>query len=605
LFKPIVKKINLGAISKELLAVAASKGINVDTLDFEILKVNTYYKIVQKTSWKPVAKEQLAKLLEEKNLINPSLLITQDYHVKIFHKESAEPTTFKPIISFGANPNKTFVKAVIKSESKFGRIDNKFQINIYNEINKRKLKNGIMIGVLDKELIKGIKELLRTIIEDRGLKNDVDLIAAKGINQVNGTPDSVEYLYLQKEQEGERNYVDPVEKDEMILTYTKATPSMCGRGCDGSVLYPKKVEVAFPNGISHDATIYKNIDKDMECFFAAKGGYVAKNQDGFSIQNSVSLKEASFKGSGSIYGKDEKSISVNISESDSALDAISSGVKLDVQSVDVAGSVGGNAKINAEAVKIGSQTHRNSVIEADMAEVHLHRGNLKTKEADINILETGKIEAQIARIKKALGGEIIAKEVTIDELVSNVKITASQSVTIKTISGEGNKIRISAEAGQDDNKIAQIKESIKIKHEEIEALKVNQKEISQKLIEEEPRRKKFQQKLIAAKKAGQKPPVAVMAKVREYLRYEEELKNFDANLASIQNDIKAYEDEMHAISKMAFDAVINCDGHWDGHTEIVFVHPESGVEYRLVPTAHETNIKLQDLGDGNAQITFD
>lgn len=98
-------------------------------------------------------------------------------------------------------------------------------------------------------------------------------------------------------------------------------------------------------------------------------------------------------------------------------------------------------------LKIDAQTHKKSEIHvSETANVHLHRGNLKAKDAHINILESGKVEADTIHIQKMMGGEIIGRVIHIDTLYSNARIIALESITIQKIEGDGNNLIIDAHA---------------------------------------------------------------------------------------------------------------------------------------------------------------
>ena len=178
-------------------------------------------------------------------------------------------------------------------------------------------------------------------------------------------------------------------------------------------------------------------------FYATQSGYVKRQNGIFSISHELRLKGASFKDTGSIETGSDKEIHVKINHEDDSKDAVGSGVNIDVQTLDVKGTIGSNTKIQACDVTIGAQTHKRSQIEVqENATIHLHRGDLKAKNATIEILEAGKIEAQTVRITKMMGGEIIADHVIIDTLYSNANITALKSITIQSIVGDGNNLII-------------------------------------------------------------------------------------------------------------------------------------------------------------------
>ena len=77
-----------------------------------------------------------------------------------------------------------------------------------------------------------------------------------------------------------------------------------------------------------------------------------------------------------------------------------------------------------------------------VANSELQGGDLRAKEANIDVLEGGTIEGDIVRIKKMLGGEIIARKVYIETLFAHGKIIAFESIEVDNIEGEGNTLSI-------------------------------------------------------------------------------------------------------------------------------------------------------------------
>ncbi|OYZ56656.1 MAG: hypothetical protein B7Y17_06765, partial [Sulfuricurvum sp. 24-42-5] len=347
--------------------------------------------------------------------------------------------------SIAFNKYRTKIVAVIDPASTLP-LKKGIQEYLKETIYRKKLRNGYLVGITDQTLDQEIKALLLKIQKEGPLKEPYRLPIATFYSPTLPVNDNIILHY--KKIQRENNLVDGVAVDDLIFEYIFAINGIDGRSCTGEHIHVGEPLIRYGHAIGIDSqTMRAEEDHHSIRFYATKSGFVERKNGLFTISQDLHLKSASFKSTGSLEAGSEKEINIKIGAGEEGDDAVGSGVNIDVQTLDVKGTVGSNTKIQACEVTIGAQTHKKSLIEVEEnATIHLHRGNLKAKNATINVLEAGTVEAQTVYVKNMSGGEIIAQRVIIDVLYSNAKITALESIEIKSIEGNGNELIINPRA---------------------------------------------------------------------------------------------------------------------------------------------------------------
>jgi hypothetical protein len=125
------------------------------------------------------------------------------------------------------------------------------------------------------------------------------------------------------------------------------------------------------------------------------------------------------------------------------LDSLGEGVELTSETIHINGHVGAKSTLRAVNLTIDGATHKDSSQEAKFATINRHKGRLRCHSAKITLLEGGEVHATNVEIENSLGGTVYAENVTIQNVKSNLKVYASNSITIKRVSGEDNLFKIS------------------------------------------------------------------------------------------------------------------------------------------------------------------
>jgi len=582
-------------VLNELKNIAQQEHLPLEAIDFDLLSYQTQYKGVVDEEWQAIDGDNLEDVTTEVEIRSKIFLLRQEYQIEI--RPAVQHPHFDLRFSMAFNKYRTKIVAVIDPSSKLP-LKKGIQEYIKETIYNKKLRNGYMVGITDKTLSQEINALLLKIQKEGPLKEPYRLPIATFYSPVLPIDDNLILHY--KKIQRENNLVDGVNIDDLIFEYTFAVEGMDGRSCTGEHIQIAEPLVRYKSAIGIDPqTMRAEEDHQSIRFFATKSGYVARKGGLFTVSQDLHLKSASFKATGSLEAGSEKEININIGAGEEGDDAIGSGVNIDVQSLNVKGTVGSNTKIQACEVTIGAQTHKKSLIEVEEnATVHLHRGNLKAKNASIQILEAGTVEAKSVYVKNMSGGEIIAERVIIDVLYSNAKITALESIEIKSIEGNGNELIIDPRAIPSYyDQITALEGELARKQFE---LKQKGKEYLDKEIalkEHHTRIQRTIDNIAAAKRENREPLKADNVRVMQYKNAVETLKNEEIMIKAHEEAIHAVERKLEQLYDADLHAVVTHHKEYDGHTRIQFIDPKTHKVHAISPNGRVTNVKLHKEGD--------
>jgi hypothetical protein len=298
-------------------------------------------------------------------------------------------------------------------------------------------------------------------------------------------------------------------------------------------------------------------------------------------------------------------VKINIKEADVFKDAIGPGMSVETSELNIQGNVGSGARIKANKLDIGGQTHKTATLEAKDAHIVVHRGFFTGEKIEVDRLEGGKIVADNVHVKQAIGGEIIAKEVVIDELSSNVSIISSDKIEIKELKGQDNKFIIDPAVTKEFN------ESIEKINKEIQDLRLKLKPIPKQLEERKrliaktkPTVEMVKEKIEELKADGKTPPVTLLGKIKEFQTmvnsYNDMLKNYKNQKDRI-TDLKS---DLNEVQLKVFSARIINHSPWLEYNEIKFklISPELEIVYNTKDHEIIREISLQQIGDEEFRI---
>ncbi|MDD3060732.1 MAG: FapA family protein, partial [Sulfurimonas sp.] len=239
-------------VAKELLSIASSYDVKVDTLDFNLLDVQTYIRMndgSRETEWEEITYDALYNLDEETQLLHPYFQIKQTYEIEIFSIDTDPFEKFKAAVGANATKCKIYLSISAGSELTYSP---RFEQDLLNFINKRKIRSGILINIFDEMLQDAISKINAYVKVEEQIKyeqNETYLIAQSYEPTI--TTDDALLLHYDKKQKidehqkvdyAARGFIKSVMQDEVLIEYIKARAGKPGRNCRGEFMKPKEPE---------------------------------------------------------------------------------------------------------------------------------------------------------------------------------------------------------------------------------------------------------------------------------------------------------------------------------------------------------------------------
>lgn len=582
-------------VVQDLKKAALEQRVPVDALDFDLFSYETYFKETTDEEWQRLRESDLLSQTTEIEVRSPHFLLRQEYQI---HIRLQKPHPYLNLnFTIATDKTKSKVIVIIDPTSKIP-LKKGIQEWIKEAIIRKMLRHGLLIGLYDQGLDREINRLIIKIQKEGPLAFLYRLTIGEFFLPILPINDKVILHY--KEANKTNSLIEGVSPGDLILEYILPKYGRDGRACTGEHIAVPDPSTKYANYIVIDPeTVRSEQDEESIRFFASVSGFVERKQGIIFISQELQIESASFKKTGSIETGLDKDVSLKINKKVSSEDAVGMGVNIDVLKLDVSGTIGSNSKIQACEVNIGAQTHKRSQINvSEIANIHLHRGNLKAKEANITILEAGKVEADIIRIQKMMGGEIIAREIHIDTLYSNARVIALESITIQNIEGDGNNLIIDPHAIESyHDKITELEITIRDK---TSRLQIESKEfIARKLTlkEKSSRIKEIQERVLVKQKKGELPLKADLVRLQQYKAESESLHEFAEKLKEVETDIQLIGEKLEQLYEADLHAIITHYGVYNGHSRILFIDPKTHQEHSISPEGKVTKVRLKKEND--------
>ncbi len=593
-FTPVIRTSH--SIPHSLLEFAKERKLATKSIDFELLSFSTLLQREGEKSYELISDPSVITLEE---LHNPLTSIKQEYSIKI------KPKSTKTSISLVLNVNKLKTKASIKIlKTSLFKKSNSLLKDLRDMIYREKLRHGLYIGLFEPNLDKQLTKLLQIVPYDKALPKDVSFGVALGILPQMPRDAQLEKLF-EKREESSKNILDGIKKGELVARFIKAKNGVNGRACTGKYLKVREANSTLLKP-TIDHTLYEKESNDAIEYFAKESGHVLFANNLLSISQSLSLDGANFKESAVIdAGELNKDISVNITHKKSHNeDAIGRGVTIDVKELNVEGSIAANVNIATKELKVDAQTHKNSTMEVEnSASIKLHRGDLIANDAEVDMLESGKITAhESIYIKKMLGGEAIAPVVKVDELLSNATITASKRIEIKSLHGEHNQLIIDPKAIESYHiKLDKLKVKIKKHKEKVATLEQDFEKRYSEHVTQLDRVKTFQQRVMSAQKSGKKAMKQDILRVKLYKQNSVKLSEEKVLIEKEKTKLASLVQEEEKLENKDLHAQIVVHSSYDGHSKVTFVSVKTGEKIEYFPEGEIETISLT-LNDKNERV---
>ena len=599
-FTPITKAST--NIKEDLRFAASDRKLSTEDVDFDLLSYETYYKRVADKEWRVMPSGDVYAQITPEELYSDEYVLSQEYQIVI---RPSVPILYLDLrFSVGISKAKGILTAIIDPSSTIP-LKKGVQEWIKTVINKKKLRLGYLIGTDDEQLDKEILRLLARIQKQGPLTEPYSLPIGSFFPPINTIDDKVILHYKKQDENPEDpSYIHGVQPGDFIMEYIFPKKGRNGRGLDGAPIVVPEPTIKYAGVMKIDEkSIRSTQDEKGVSYFSLVSGFVKREKGIFVVAQDLYLEAVSMK-TGSIVPGSDKEITLTVEQKNAGEDAVGAGLRIDIKTVDISGTVGENTKIKACDLSIDAQTHKKSTIDVSgVANIKLHRGDLKAKEANIDVLEGGTIEGDIVRIKKMLGGEIIARKVYIETLFAHGKIIALESIEVDNIEGEGNTMTI------DPNSFSvyheQIAELTAKALEKENRLRDDKKELGMKQFafkEKNVQMKRFQQRIADAKNSGREPLEMDVLSIQQYRAEAGRLQLLSTKVVEEENALYVLRDMLKTLHEADLHGVITHHGVYYGNNRVQFIDPNTHQEYSIFPKGSVMNIHLQKRGEEKALL---
>jgi len=432
------KTVKTKNIQESINKYATEHSIPEEECDFSINQVDTYIKDNAIHDFTLVKKEILNKYIDKNKILNEHIEFNQIYTITLTHLTEK---TLKLNYEITLGKYASHPKIVIKNNSKipYKKYAPKDMLRlIYAEFNKIKIYNSMLINILDEDMKRNLKAFIKHLYAGKFTKN-IRLPLFNGIEPIVTKESKLIYWFKAKET---KNQIIEVEEDELLIEYIKPI-----FGNNGLNVYGKEVNGGFAN---NNEDLQANIDTESikieednisKLYKSKRKGYLHYDIETLCINNQIKMNKIS-RNNTTLASEEENNIEVRISQNDTTQDSIGEGVALVSETIHVNGHIGAKSILEAVNLQIDGVTHQDSTQYAKYATINRHKGTLRCHEAKISLLEGGKVHATTVHVENCLGGSIHAQDVIISHVKNNLKVYASNSITIRHVSGEDNIFKI-------------------------------------------------------------------------------------------------------------------------------------------------------------------
>ncbi|MBS4313844.1 flagellar assembly protein A [Campylobacter vulpis] len=518
-------------------------------LDFRILDFNTFCIKRNPERSKSYTQNELEAFYSNDFFVKNYDEFYQKFKIEIFTKAEENPFKF----SLKTNANLTLLKACLDYEKFDPTLD--LKENLRQALYKILIKNQFLLLRLDKELETHLDQCVSLLKENKA--KGFEFVVAQGVDKIEHQKAQLIFYRnvgeTASEDRGydERSYTQPVEKDELLFEFIHKKIGKEGRNLKGELLTLEPLEEVANSIILKDESIYATNLPDKTQYFSAKYGFLTKDIEGFSVNNSLKISRVDLKNTGSIKTDLDQEVNVEVSNKNFNDDAIKSGiVNIKVANVNIEGHVGAT-ELKATKIQISGATHAKSKIYAQSAFIANHKGFFEGDVVFIKNLERGEIKAKNVYVKHCIASRIEADNIFIEDLFTDSKLYPKKNLIILKNIKANNLIKISPETFIDNEYKDEMKELRALLHKldtKLTNLIKQKQNLYLYLVQN-------QTKIIKIKKS--KDPREIEIKLMAI--YDEILEKYERSVLEYQRLIKLKHEikrKLKSLSNMVFEAKI-------------------------------------------------
>ena len=455
------RTIQTASIKEALQQLATDTITPLDQCDFVLHGVMTYIKTCHMDTFAKYGDRFKELYSDHEKLLNDRVVFRQIYKITL-HKKRDCVMNLDYTIDYGTFH--THPQLVLHPTSSIPYKQYKPQelfTLFVREINKIKAYHGMMIGMFSDQMIQDLKKLVKQLYTDR-FTSDASVLLFNGIEPELAKPAK---LTLHFEEKNVDQQIKEVEVGELIVTYIKPV-----FGHNGLNAYGRRInrgEAFKDEFLSADidtATIDVVENNESLLLYSKKRGFVNYTPERIEISNKVTLQNVK-RVQSQVAKEEENEVEVIVAQNDITKDSVGEGVHLTSETIHISGYIADKAKLEAKKLIVDGATHNGSKLFAREAIINRHKGVLRCHKAHIKLLEGGEVHGTHVHVDAALGGTIYADFVTIGTVKHHLKVYATQSITVDSVSGEDNYFVI------DYKKIPIIKSRLDYIEEDIDELR--------------------------------------------------------------------------------------------------------------------------------------
>ncbi|MCV3403688.1 FapA family protein [Campylobacter sp. IFREMER_LSEM_CL2090] len=593
---------------RELLIFASENKCEVDELDFRLLSFSTSY-TYDNQEWIKVNEKELKIFEEDEKFLNHELNIEQEYKIEIYFKKFARISTFE--VSLYTNELCTLLKASIRASETIAFHD-KLALELLEAIYKAMIKEKYLLGFRIFDFKKQIIDFNAKVKEKQKFDFEVEFEVCKGINPQEPTNEEIKYHYLENLKKYNdvmnRNYVAPIGKDEVAIERIKPKEGSDGKDLRFKILKALPPKINKEKVICSDKFEVKEDDESIK-YIAKKDGFIIQRKSIYEIENYLEFSKVDFKSTGSIWAGFDKQVIIVIKNTNTLEDAIGPRITVEAQELEVTGNMAQDSVLRGKKIILKGNMHHKSTIIGQKVEVNILRGYCEAEEVFAETLENGSIKAKKVNIKKAMGGEIIADEIYIQELGGNCLCSAKSLIHVEKIQGSGNKFII-----QDLKAFGEEKSGEEILIH-VDGLKKEQENLAKEIEEtkhtiniSKDSIRILQQKVKELMSAKRAIPQAYKATIKDFNQKIENLSIFANKIESLKEEEKANIEKLKKIQeKLLKSKIINKSGKWMDLNEIKFIllNPRKELSYYPHDEEKIQCFELQKIDTENEMEVFE
>ncbi len=536
-------------VNSILKEVALKAKTNIENLEINLKSFKTYIKKYDAF--------RLINISENENIDDDLLFENKKYEFKQSYDFSVRHKPQNRLFDVIINED----SIVLHLKSGFIPPKNDVEINEFiNVIDSIKVQNGVFLRHLGAQ-----KEIIVNHLSNI-IKDDIFITIYQCSQFVSRKGGIFEVLI--QDFDSLKNNIMALKENTKIAKFTKQKDGKSGRNVFGKYINILDYKVELPQ-FSNDFRI--NDSDDCFEYFNIKSGFVLQNQNNFSFENELSLKNIKNRDNYNFIGDVDTDTKIIIGTDNEFDDAIGSGIKIIANNIFVNGNIGESVRIVANKLEVNGQIHKDSTIITKEAKIDVHKGNISGDNIFIRNIESGIVECNNLESMIVNGGTLVSKNIEINELYYNSHIEFSSKCTINNLKGGNNKI-IFTPFG---NVVA--KKQIQSMMTELDSIiakqSVLQKKISSliyKYNQFHSTAKELKEMIEKSKEQNKEIPRYVAENYDYFLKIVEFIKSLKMKNLNLEKLKMKYSQKIKDLQNEVFDAELICKDGWLKYNDIVF-----------------------------------